>query len=324
MIHVAIVGIAPTDSYYLGKLKTNPVTDFIESSKYSEKYLVTPPAAADFVICVDTIFFQNREVSFAELNRMLGKYGTRLRFYDSSDQPRPVLPGGYTSLESKRALPGYNCSVPYIRNHSDTDCSQSYQTRDLLWSFSGSVGNFQSKGYEIRSRILKLHDEYSEVVDTTSLPMWTYDNQSLIAQRNAAKNMVHQMQRSKYVACPRGGGASSFRFFEAIANLSVPVLISDEWTLPNIPNLNEAIVRLPESRVDDISRILLLEETNYERRIKLISSIYSEYFSPERIFDTIVSSIVECKPLLGNLRLDMLTSRIYLLYKKHISLAPKR
>lgn len=319
MIKVAIVGIAPTDSYYLGKLKTNPVTDFIQSSKYSEKYLVTPTAVADFVICVDTIFFQNRQVSFTEVNRVLGKYGTRLRFYDSSDLPRPVLPGGYTSLESKRALPGYNCSVPYIRNHSDTVCSLKDQSRDLLWSFSGSVGHSQSKGHDIRRRILKIHDDYSEVVDTTSLPMWKYDSQSLIAQRNAATNMVHQMQRSKYVACPRGGGASSFRFFESIANLSVPVLISDEWILPNIPQLNEAIVRLPESKVDDISKLLVLEEANYEKRIKLITAIYSEYLSPERIFDTILSPIVECKPPIGNLRFTMLTSRIQLLYKRYFS-----
>lgn len=318
MIHVAIVGIAPTDSYYLGKLKTNPVTDFIESSKYSEKYLVTPPATADFVICVDTIFFQNREVSFAELNRMLGKYGTRLRVYDSSDQPRPVLPGGYTSLESKRVLPGYNCSVPYIRNHSDMVCLRGEQSRDLLWSFSGSVGHSKSRGFGIRNRILKLQDTFSEVVDTTSLPMWTYDNQSLTAQHNAAENMVHQMRRSKYVACPRGGGASSFRFFEAIANLSVPVLISDEWVLPNIPKLNEAIVRLPESRVEDLSSVLLLEEPNYERRIKLLNSVYCEYLSPERIFDTVVSSIIDCEPVLGTLPLDILNSRVKLLCKKFL------
>jgi hypothetical protein len=316
MIKIAIVGVAPTETYFQGKLKTNPVSDFLELSQYSTNYTLTDPVHADFIICVDTIFFQNGQIPCSELIRKLAKYGNRLKFYDSSDQPRPVLTGGYTSLEKPKHIPSHNSSVPYIKNHSDIRVIPVGTVRDLLWSFSGSVGHASSKGYGIRNRLIKLQDAYSDVVETTTLPMWQYDKTALDAQRIAATNMSNQMQRSKYVACPRGGGASSFRFYEAIAHGSVPVLISDDWVLPDIPNLERAIIRLPESNVEEISMVLQKVDAEYPHRKSLVDSVYRDYLSPEMIFDTIVSTIIRCNPVNTNLAANIFISRTILRLRK--------
>jgi hypothetical protein len=53
------------------------------------------------------------------------------------------------------------------------------------------------------------------------------------------------MQRSRYSLCPRGSSASSVRFWESIHAQAIPVLISDNWVLPEW-DWENTVVRINE------------------------------------------------------------------------------
>jgi hypothetical protein len=57
------------------------------------------------------------------------------------------------------------------------------------------------------------------------------------------------MKQFDFALCPRGGGLSSYRFFEAIQCGSIPVLFADDVALP-YPDLcwDHIIVRIPEAQ----------------------------------------------------------------------------
>ena len=65
------------------------------------------------------------------------------------------------------------------------------------------------------------------------------------------------MRDSWFSLCPRGGGMSSYRFYEAIQQESVPILFADDAVLPFRENIDwgETIVRLPENMAGGFGQI---------------------------------------------------------------------
>lgn len=53
------------------------------------------------------------------------------------------------------------------------------------------------------------------------------------------------LERSKFSICPRGSSPSSVRFWESIAAGAIPILVSDDWVLPNW-DWDNTILRIPE------------------------------------------------------------------------------
>lgn len=64
------------------------------------------------------------------------------------------------------------------------------------------------------------------------------------------------LARSRFSLCPRGTGASTVRFWESIEAGAIPILISDEMTLPPCFDWNETIIQVEESDVENIPAIL--------------------------------------------------------------------
>lgn len=66
--------------------------------------------------------------------------------------------------------------------------------------------------------------------------------------RLTQENYLTQLQLWNYSLCPRGGGLSSYRFFESLMACAVPVLFADKYTLPFQDRIDwgEIICRIPE------------------------------------------------------------------------------
>lgn len=69
------------------------------------------------------------------------------------------------------------------------------------------------------------------------------------------------LSRSRFSLCPRGTGASTMRFWESLQAGAIPILISDEMTLPPIPsnnltNWDKVIIRVAEKDVLQIPNII--------------------------------------------------------------------
>lgn len=75
------------------------------------------------------------------------------------------------------------------------------------------------------------------------------------------------LAQSKYVLCPRGYGASSFRIQEAIDFGAIPIYISDEFIYPyNMPAFPFGICLTPEDDID--AAINYIESTGQDKIIR--------------------------------------------------------
>jgi len=68
------------------------------------------------------------------------------------------------------------------------------------------------------------------------------------------------LQRSLFSLCPRGSSCSSVRFWESLHAGSIPILISDNWLLPEW-DWNNTIIKIKEKEFEsmtynDISQLL--------------------------------------------------------------------
>lgn len=70
---------------------------------------------------------------------------------------------------------------------------------------------------------------------------------------------VKSLAESRLVLAARGGGLSSYRFFEAMSAGRVPVLFADDWELPraDVIDWDRCIIQIPESEAGNAGPILL-------------------------------------------------------------------
>jgi len=98
---------------------------------------------------------------------------------------------------------------------------------------------------------------------------------------------IDSMQDSALVLAARGGGLSCYRFFEAMSAGRVPVLLADDWVLPNsdLIEWENIIIQIPECRARETGSILL----EFLRRIsdeelawmgKCCRTAWREYLAP--------------------------------------------
>lgn len=320
MTSVAVLRIAPSRVYYQPYLKSDPAADFEARLDGSRDYQIVSPQRADYVLCPDLLFFQNghKQCRYSDIVSMLRQYGDRMRFYDTSDNPVPSLCGGYVSLEKSMTKGGYNCSVPYISNHIRGNPHLSRLGREYLWSFMGSPGSIHSKGYQLRQELLKLKSERCFVADSSNVPVWSYDTESLRLQSEAAARMTSVMRNSKYVACPRGGGPTSMRFYESMACGAVPILLGDTWQIPQIPGLSEAILVVPQADVVKLTDLVTQDEKNWELRQSIIADLYNRFFCEDKIGDTILHLITQTQPTFSGQLLDSMRLWLYFYTKRKI------
>lgn len=67
--------------------------------------------------------------------------------------------------------------------------------------------------------------------------------------RHRREVFIKSLAESKMVLAARGGGLSSYRFFEAMSAGRVPILLADDWELPckDLIEWDKCIVQIPES-----------------------------------------------------------------------------
>jgi hypothetical protein len=98
--------------------------------------------------------------------------------------------------------------------------------KDILFSFVGAYNTHtirQKMFNSIKGPNMIYRDSYH--VDSNTLTSSSYKQK----QENEYKNVL---ERSRFSICPRGSSPSSVRFWESMAAGAIPILISDNWLLP--------------------------------------------------------------------------------------------
>jgi hypothetical protein len=115
-----------------------------------------------------------------------------------------------------------------------------FSQAEYLFSFVGSSSNSAS----VRNRILRLRHEACFLEDSSS------------GQSDRDTRYAELLHKSKFVLCPRGVGASTWRVFETMRAGRVPVIVSDEWCPPRGPSWHEFSLKVDEKDIDQIPDIL--------------------------------------------------------------------
>ena len=100
------------------------------------------------------------------------------------------------------------------------------------------------------------------------------------------------IERSVFSLCPRGSSPSSVRFWESLSAGTIPVLISDEWALPEW-DWDNTIVQIPESEITNYNYTKLgaLLHTKDTKTMKTNCIAAYEKFKKDNFRDYILQNI---------------------------------
>jgi len=214
----------------------------------------------------------------------------RSYLFSSTDRIVPMLPGVFASVERRWYWPSWTRSGHYLGvvERDELRYDQDAMPR-LLFSFVGS-----SATHPVRTRILALRHPEALLFDAT-----VEDAEASRRERDppdAAERLARygrSLRDSAFVLCPRGGGTSSFRLFEAMMMGRVPVIVSDQMVLPEGPDWEEFSIRVAESRVKQIPALLESRRAEAATMGAAARRAWLEWFAPEVGFHRTVERCLE-------------------------------
>ncbi len=190
------------------------------------------------------IFYWNHDVDFAKYNKIVDKYDNIIILnYNTSKVNKNDIVLPFWSMDDISLL--------------------DYQ-KNIFCSFIGTINN------DLRNKLvnnIKSLNDPNYVMGSNLTPL----------------EFRNRLAESKYSLCPRGQGLSSYRFFECIHTLTIPILIADDVILPyyEFINYDDIIIRIVESDVDNVKKIdyiLKNDKDNYSNRIEKLR-ILRKYFT---------------------------------------------
>ena len=208
--------------------------------------------------------------------------------YSQGDAGVPVLPGLYVNLTRKRRISGLMGGHGYFEYLAETGgnpyCKGYRQSEGShLFCFSGR------NSHPVREQILKTFSDFPDAIiqDTST----AYDHWSSSRPDLMQSNYVENIRKALFSICPRGKGANCIRLFESMRLGIAPVLISDDLVLPDGPDWDGFLLRVPESRVAEIPSILEQSRARAGEMGELARQAYEAHFSPETMPQRILEQL---------------------------------
>lgn len=272
-------------------LKTNvPPPDerfegIADTDTRSRHRLVGDPTEADLIIFSKLSGHgPYLEVLFHPLFR---KYPLKSYLFVSGDNPFYPIPGLFTSLDKRHHRSGWTRSCHYI--HGPTNPFFRRERIDekakYLCSFVGSAAT-----HPVRERLLERAPHGSFMRNTQGGK--AYGEMSRTERTQFRREYADVTYASSFVLCPRGGGSSSFRLFEAMQCGRAPVILADNWVPPRGPDWGTFSLRLPESAIGGLEARLRSMEPHAREMGRMAREAWSKYFCPEASFDYLVQELL--------------------------------
>jgi hypothetical protein len=155
--------------------------------------------------------------------------------------------------------------------------------RDIFCSFVGSIT------HAVRHRMVSIFNNYPDV----KLHVTNWSNQ--VSTDNQAM-FLDLTQRSVFALCPRGYGATSFRFYEAFKLGAIPVYIWEEheW-LPfrNKIDYSKLCISVPSSELPNLYERLKKVTPHQIWMMKYYYQTVKRYFTMEGTSETIVQMLTD-------------------------------
>ncbi|NUN63525.1 exostosin family protein [Pseudanabaena biceps] len=181
--------------------------------------------------------------------------------------------------------------LPYI-------CNEMIHPFDLdeaeyLYGYCGST--FSGLRARMNPLLIKAHNKGEALIDIRE-PIWhkMFDRSGIEEKAIYAR----MLRLSRFNLCPRGavlGGVGS-RLYETIQASRVPVIISDNVTLPEGIDWDNCSVRISERDIARIPQILASYSNRWPQMAVNARRIYEEHFSPESLLDEIATHLQALLP----------------------------
>ncbi|MEP6821197.1 MAG: exostosin family protein [Chthoniobacterales bacterium] len=197
----------------------------------------------------------------------------------------PFLPGLYTAIgrrwASRRVAPGL-----YLGQTVNEFLTYTPPSPDLpyLFSFMGST-----KTAPVRREVARLTHPRSFFLNTAASYERALHRQMPASEwRDYYHRYAEHIRSSKFVLCPRGLSVSSLRLFETMEMGRVPVIISDDWKTPAGPCWDRFCLRVAETDVAQIPRLLSEREAEAVTMGELARAQWQDWYSKEAAFHRVV------------------------------------
>lgn len=119
-------------------------------------------------------------------------------------------------------------------------------TKDILVSFVGAYTT-----HPIRAALK------NNITGDNFIYRGEYHVDGLNSEKKQEENEYKDiLERSIFGLCPRGSSPSSVRFWECLSAGTIPVLISDNWALPDW-DWDNTIARIPEDEIKNLTKEML-------------------------------------------------------------------
>lgn len=239
------------------------------------------PEAADLII-----FFEPDDQWLARDVRnhpYARRYPDKAFLVDPSDRVIPYLPGIYASIERSR----YDRSrvrsgfFPTVYDH-DWVTHDPAASPTLLFSFVGST-----QGLRVRDDILALEHPRAVIRDTGGDPA-NEGGRPEASYERYRRDFGAVMRDSQFILCPRGAGASTPRFFEAMKAGRVPVILSDNWVAPEGPRWDAFSLKVRERDISSLPSLLEHHEARAADMGRMAREAWEQWFSEPVCFHRLV------------------------------------
>jgi hypothetical protein len=246
------------------------------------------PDEADLIFVTD-LREDNRYQKLRD-HSLVRKYPGKAFAYSDVDEPPRFVRGIFTSLTRSVFNAGRFQSGAYTLFHPDF--RNSYieiwhrtglppHEKKHLFSFMGRKCN------ALRASLLGMSFKHADILirDTSDFNNFTHSS----ADKETHKRAYAQaLIESKFALCPRGNGASSNRLFEAMQLGIAPVIISDEWVLPDGPDWEKCSIQVSTRDLHRLEDILSAREPEWQQLGANARQAYEEHFDDVKYVDYLV------------------------------------
>jgi hypothetical protein len=274
--------------------------------RFGVHILCDDPAQADLILFLDGHqHYRDLELSAIRRHPLVAQFREKAFVYSEVDQPWCAMPGLYVAMpkSSFDARRQRACAYLSVPNAHVTPTPPPDAEGALLFSFMGRGGN------RTRERVLALKHPRAVIADTSKTDFFGSQTEEVERQK---QYYAETIARSKFVLCPRGAGASSFRIFETMAAGRVPVILSDSWVPPAGPDWRNCAVFIPEKDVEKIGAILETHEARFSSMAAAARQEWENWFAPDVLFHRMTDAlkdIVETRRVPESLLCRKVTAR---------------
>ena len=218
--------------------------------------------------------------------------------FSQADQPRLLAPGVFASVPARhaevaRARGGfYVHHAGYGPEHARLLNPRPLCTAAFLWSFVGSVSTCPA----VRAPLVVLLDDRAFTLDTTEWlgrQRWLMDGPGRVERSKALARYAEGLHQAKFIACPRGLGASSVRLFESMRVARCPVIVADEWLPPPFVDWDSCSIRVAERDLNHLPAILREREGEAEALGRRARIVWEQRYSPAGMLGTLAESCLD-------------------------------